>query len=285
MIEHLPHEPYISLLIARGMEDWEVEDELSILRLPSPNEKLLKHLRKTTPISKAKRFRVTSALKRWADRRNIDHAVLNTKCQRVQSARMICFHSTIRHAIELCLLNSKMSWSEIVSNLSRLGKPRGLASQMVKDYHLLFWNFNLLSLQEKESYFRRIRATAGMQAAANGYPQMGLSMDFGVPVEMDAGERLQYLMEITYSRAEKDIHTGASAIDSRNWIMACIALEREVQRFAPAEMEARVVYDSGTIDMIPDVDHLDYSEEYGAKQLTEEGDDPTDKLVPFVPRK
>lgn len=287
MTTHVPHEIYLSLLISRRWEDAEIEDEFDLLRLPKPDEDLLERLRATVPVIKNRRFTPTNQLRRWADRRNLSRGLLNANSKRVQAARAICFHSQIRHTLELCLLNPRMSWEDIIGKLSLLGKPKGVMRQMVEDYQQLFWNFAILTVKEKERYFRAIGATVGMQAAADGYPIVGLSLDFGVPNPMSDEERLAYMRDVALMRYSKDMHSGrANAQDARNWVSTVLVLDNELRRVAPPEVEPSVVFDGGVIDMIPSVDHLDFLEEEDERRLLEEEDDTTNRgqLIPFVPK-
>lgn len=285
----IPYETYFCLLIAANWEYEDIQDEMDLLRLPCPKRKNWAAVQKDMATFTGKSRKAPAKLKRWADRRNLDYKLLNINNKRVQDARAVCFNSRIRHTLELCLLNPRMPWDEIVSKVSTLGRPRGLIRQIVEDFQQLFWNFSLMNIQERETYFKQIGATAGMRAASEGYPLIGLSVDFGVKAPISDEERLTYMRDMAFLQFARHMHSGQpNAKSALCWTENVLKLDERIQQVAPVEIDAAVEFDGGVIEMIPSIDHLDERENEHAlpdpSSEEEEEDDPNGRLIPFVPQ-
>lgn len=279
-MQHTPHELYISLMIIRDWTDADIFEELELLGLEKPEEIALKQLRSVVPVLKLRQFKRTQALMSWADSYNLDHALLNIDTSRVQTARAICFHSKIKHMLELCLLHWQMSWEDILENLQLNVSFKGLNDRVIQDYSALFWSFDRMSNPDRMAYFKRIRATAGMLAAQDGFPAIGVSLDMGVPFRLSEVEKLQYMQQMVFTRYAEDMHTRKMrARDAKDWMSTYVELSREVERLQPSDERTNVIFDAGTQAKLPSIDQLLLAEE---PIYDEEDTNATATVVPFT---
>jgi len=261
-MQHTPHELYISLMIIRDYSDMDIFEELELLGLEKPEDVALKQLRSVVPVLKLRQFKRTQVLMKWADSYNIDHALLNIDTSRVQNARAICFHSKIKHMLELCLLHWQMSWEDILETLQLNVSFKGLNDRIIQDYGTLFWSFDRMSNPDRMAYFKRIRATAGMWAAQDGFPALGVSLDMGVPFRLSEVEKLQYMKQTVFMRYAEDMHTRKMrARDAKDWMATYLELSKEVDRLQPAVEHTTVVFDAGVQAKLPSIDQLLLAEE------------------------
>jgi len=278
-MKRIPHELYISLMIIRNRTDADITEELSLLGLELPSKDVLKQLRATTPVFKLKRYKRTRPLIEWADKHNLDYALLNVESQRVRNARSICFHSRIKHILELCLLHWQMSWEDILKTLDLNVAFQGLSDAMIRDYSALFWSFDHMSNPDRVDYFRRVKATAGMWAAQDGFPTLGVSLDMGVPFVMSDVDRLKYMQHMSFTRFAEGMHNRTlEARDAKDWVSTYLDLSKEVERLQPPVEQATVTFDAGEISELPNIDRLLLEEEAAANE--EEESDAT--VVPFA---
>jgi hypothetical protein len=281
-MDRLPHETYISLLLANGMPLMEAQDELRLLRLELPDDELQAYLIRSTPLLKPPRGRKpkdpkkalskTQPLYEWADTQGLDRELVNLNNARVRAARRICFSGQVRHGLQICLLKPGLSWKDVKDDVQLAGQIPGLTVQVIRDFQALFWDFRLMLPPERARYFDRCGATPGMYAALKGDPKLGMAIDFAADIEFSDEDRIQCALDLTHATWMSDLLCGrSSATDSRNWAITQSLLRAELKQFRPTEGKNLIEFNAGVVDTIPSIDHLDLLEDLEAMEEQHDG--------------
>jgi hypothetical protein len=279
-MERAPYELYLSLMLIRNYSDEQIDEELRLLDYLLPDPELVDFLREDTPVVRRRLFRATKELQKWADDRFLDRALLNVNSKRVLSARKICFHSRIRHALELCLLRPDMPWETIVDQLDEIGNVIGLTEQMVQDYHQLFWSFDHMSLPAKRAYLESAGATEGAMTAMGGHPRVGVALDLGIHVGLSDVERLSFMRDVAFTRFARDASIGVlAAKEAKDWSYIVKDMMSEIRRVQPPTEKTTVELDAGVIDHIPHIDYLQQEDDESSEDHNANAD-----LIPFRQR-
>ena len=210
----------------------------------------------------------------------ISYSFLNLSSKRLCAARDICFHSEIRHALELCLLNPAISWDGIEQQINRIGRPAGLTKTMMVDYQKLFWSFTHMPVSLRKKYLKSIKATPGLFAAAQGDVPTGISIDYGLPQRRSDVDQLEYMFQAISNSFAKDVALDRlDAKNAVNWVAATTTLIKEIRTIRPEEPETSIEFSRGYIDSVPNIDRLVEADELDVIDV--EVEEASGNVVPF----